>query len=292
MRRNSGGTSARAGVAGAVALLTGPPTQTVGGVAVTRTGRPPGEAPALVLVHGVGAARLVWAPVLAPLAARYDVLAVDLPGHGASAPLPPGADAGCGALAARLGAALEALGVTRPHVVGNSLGGWVALELAADGAAASVTGLAPAGLRAAPGEPNPVLHLNRRMARLTGRLGEVLATNALARRLTFASGAADPAALDPGLARGVVHAMRTSTAYEAMIAATRHHTFDRGRQVGVPVTVVFGDDDRILPAPDNQHREAAPAGARWVVLPHCGHAPMWDAPARTVELVDETVAAA
>lgn len=289
---STGSTSARTGTGSALALLTGPPTLLVGGVAVTRTGRPPGDAPALVLVHGVGAARLVWAPVLAPLAARYDVLAVDLPGHGASASLPPGADAGCAALAAGLGEVLQALGVTRPHLVGNSLGAWVALELAADGGAASVTGLAPAGLRAAPGEPNPVLHLNRRMARLTGRLGEALATNALARRLTFASGTADPAALDPGLARGVVHAMRTSTAYEAMIAATRHRTFDRGPRVRVPVTIVFGDDDRILPAPDNQHREAAPPGARWVVLPRCGHAPMWDAPARTVDLVDETVSAA
>jgi pimeloyl-ACP methyl ester carboxylesterase len=273
-------------------LLTGPPTEVVDGVAVTRTGREPGAAPTLLLVHGVGAARLVWAPVLAPLAARYHVLAVDLPGHGASAPLPPGADAGCPALAATLVRVLAQLGVERPHVVGNSLGGWVALELAADGAAASVTGLAPAGLRARPGEPNPVLHANRRSARLAGRLGEVAAANALVRRVTFASGSADPAALDPGLARGVVHAMRTNTAYEAMIAATRHITFTRGAQVRVPSWVASGHDDRILPAPDNQHREVAPPGARWVVLPRCGHAPMWDAPVRTVELVGQTVAAA
>ena len=74
-----------------------------------------------------------------------------------------------------------------------------------------------------------------------------------------------------------------------MIAATRRITFDRGTEVTVPATIVFGDDDRILPAPDNQRREAAPPGARWVVLPRCGHAPMWDAPARTIELVQETV---
>lgn len=273
-------------------LLTGPPTETVEGVAVTCTGRDPGAAPTLLLVHGVGAARLVWAPVLAPLAARYQVIAVDLPGHGASAPLPPGADAGCPALAATVARVLARLGVERPHVVGNSLGGWIALELAADGAAASVTGLAPAGLRTLPGEPNPVLHANRRAARLAGRLGEIAAANAVVRRVTFSSGSADPAAIDADLARGVVHAVRTSTGYEAMIAATRHITFDRGAQVRVPACVVFGDDDRILPAPENQHREVAPPGARWVVVPRCGHAPMWDAPERTVELVDETVRAA
>ena len=273
-------------------LLTGPPTKVVDGTAVTRTGRDPGTAPTLVLVHGVGAARLVWAPVLTPLAARYDLVVVDLPGHGASAPLPSGADAGCPALAATLADVLAQLGVERPHVVGNSLGGWVALELAADGAAASVTALAPAGLRLRPGEPSRLLRVNRAMARLSGRLGESLAANPVVRRVTFASGSADPAALDPGLARGVAHALRTSTAYEAMIDATRRITFVRGAQVPVPVCVVFGDDDRLLPSPDNTHREVAPPGARWVVLPRCGHAPMWDAPERTVELVDETVRAA
>jgi pimeloyl-ACP methyl ester carboxylesterase len=276
----------------ALDLLTGPPTDVVDGVAVTRTGREAGAAPALLLVHGVGAARLVWAPVLAPLAARYHVLIVDLPGHGASAPLAPGADAGCPALAAMLARVLARLGAERPHVVGNSLGGWIALELAADGAAASVTGLAPAGLRLRPGEPSRLLRVNRAMARLSGRLGEALAANAAVRRVTFASGSASPTALDPGLARGVAHALRTSTAYEAMIAATRHITFTRGALVQVPACIVFGDDDRILPAPENTRREVAPPGASWIVLPRCGHAPMWDAPGHTVELVDETVRAA
>jgi pimeloyl-ACP methyl ester carboxylesterase len=273
-------------------LLTGPPAEVVDGIAVTRTGRAPGSAPALLLVHGVGAARLVWAPVLAPLAARYHLVVVDLPGHGASAPLAPGADAGCPALATSLARALARLGVERPHVVGNSLGGWVGLELAADGAAASLTALAPAGLRLRPGEPSRLLRVNRAMARLSGRLGEMLAANAAVRRITFASGSARPTHLDPGLARGVAHALRRSTAYEAMIAATRHITFTRGSFVQVPVCVVFGDDDRILPAPDNTRSEVAPPGARWVVLPRCGHAPMWDAPGRTVELIDETVRAA
>ncbi len=239
-----------------------------------------------------GAARLVWAPVLAPLAARYDVLAVDLPGHGASAPLPPGADAGCAALAAGLGEVLQALGVTRPHVVGNSLGG-VGRPRARRGRRRRERDRAgPAGLRAAPGRAQPRAAPQPTLARLTGRLGEALAANALGRRLTFASGTADPAALDPGLARGVVHAMRTSTAYEAMIAATRHRTFDRGARVRVPVTSCSATTTGSSRPPTTSTARRRRPGARWVVLPRCGHAPMWDAPARTVELVDETVSAA
>jgi len=54
---------------------------------------------------------------------------------------------------------------------------------------------------------------------------------------------------------------------------------------------VFGDRDRILPRA-NQRLAAAPARAEWIVLPRCGHAPMWDAPQRSVEIIDATVARA
>lgn len=283
-------TATRTAVDDALALLDGPPTHFELGLAFTRTGQAPETAPTLLLVHGVGASRLVWAPVLPALAHRYDVLVVDLPGHGASAPLAPEADPRCRALARHLAAALVELEVVHPHVVGNSLGGWVGLELAADGATASLTALAPAGLRLVPTEPSPVLHLNRRLAQATGRLADPLLGRGFVRRVVLASGSADPVALHPDLARGTVRALRTCTAYERMLAATSHTRFDRKAEITVPTTVVFGDRDRILPRP-NQRRELAPDGARWEVLPRCGHAPMWDAASATLRLIDETVAA-
>ncbi len=82
----------------------------------------------------------------AHLAAERDVVAVDLPGFGRSRPL---AD-GVAATAANLGAALigfcERIGLPRPQIAGNSLGAWVALEMAKEGAASSVCGISPAGL--------------------------------------------------------------------------------------------------------------------------------------------------
>jgi len=277
--------------AGALALLSGAPTDVADGLAFTRTGREMGSAPTVLLVHGVGAARLVWAPLLPQLAQRYHVIAVDLPGHGASAPLQPGRDARCRALGRQVAAACAELGVARPHVVGNSLGGWIGLEMAADGATRSLTALAPAGLRIAPTAPSPVLRLNRLLARTVGRATEPLLEHATVRRLVFASGSADPAALDPDLARGTVRALGDSTAYEAMLDATGHERFVRRHDVTVPVTIVFGDRDRILPRP-NQRREIAPDGAEWIVLPRCGHAPMWDAPQRCLEIIDATMAQA
>jgi pimeloyl-ACP methyl ester carboxylesterase len=84
-------------------------------------------------------------PVVPALARQFDVIAVDLPGFGDSAPSTP-AQAGPRALAEAVAGLLAELGVTTPHLAGNSLGGWVALELAAIRPVASVTLLDPAGL--------------------------------------------------------------------------------------------------------------------------------------------------
>ncbi len=269
-------------------LLTGAPSDVADGLSFTRLGRPPGSAPTVLLVHGVGAARLVWAPVLTGLAEHYDVLVVDLPGHGDSAPLAAGESPGCAAVARRLTRACAELDVVRPHVVGNSLGGWIGLEMAADGAAASLVALAPAGLRIRPVPPSPILRINRLLARRTVRLADALLGRPTVRRAVFATGSADPVALDPGLARGMVAALASCSAYEVMLATTAHTRFERKHQVRVPTTVVFGDRDWILPAP-NQRRELAPDHCTWLVIPRCGHAPMWDAPEQTLQLVAETV---
>src|SRR5262249_57311253 len=83
------------------------------------------------------------------------VLAIDLPGFGDSEPMPPQAEPVPAALAAAVAGLLDDLGITAPHIAGNSLGGWVALELAHVRPVASLTLLSPAGLW--PGRP-PAAH--------------------------------------------------------------------------------------------------------------------------------------
>ncbi|MFF5050618.1 alpha/beta fold hydrolase [[Kitasatospora] papulosa] len=99
----------------------------------------------LVLLHGIGHHRQAWDPVLRILAAERDVIAVDLPGFGASPALPHGLAHDLRTMVPVLGSFFEALGVVRPHVAGNSLGGLLALELGREGLARSVTALSPAG---------------------------------------------------------------------------------------------------------------------------------------------------
>src|SRR5215467_14108546 len=100
----------------------------------------------LVLVHGLAHRWQAWEPVLDELAEHHDVIAVDLPGFGKSPVPAEGMPASVPDLAATLAKFLATLGVERPHLAGNSLGGAVAIELGAADTARSVTAFSPLGL--------------------------------------------------------------------------------------------------------------------------------------------------
>ena len=104
------------------------------------------------------------------------MIAVDLPGFGASPMPPPGTPPGIDSLATLVTEFLAELGVERPHVAGNSLGGLIALELAARGLARSATALSPAGFanRAEMSYGRASLWITVRVARRTARLADTL----------------------------------------------------------------------------------------------------------------------
>ncbi len=99
----------------------------------------------LLLLHGIGHHRQAWDPVLKILAAEHDVIAVDLPGFGASPALPDGLAYHLSTVVQALDGLCEALEIERPHVAGNSLGGLLALELGREKLVRSVTALSPGG---------------------------------------------------------------------------------------------------------------------------------------------------
>ena len=103
-----------------------------------------GSGEPLVLIHGIGHRRQAWDPVFERLAESYDVIAVDLAGFGESAAYPR-REVQHAQRVDNLTDNFAAWGVEKPHVVGNSLGGALALELGARGAVSSVTALSPAG---------------------------------------------------------------------------------------------------------------------------------------------------
>src|SRR3954454_7098836 len=98
----------------------------------------------LVLLHGLGMSARVWDGVLPLLEPHHEVVALTALGHRGGAAAGPGTVT-VGALVDHAEQALAERGWDRPHVAGNSLGGWMAIELARPGRARTVCALSPAG---------------------------------------------------------------------------------------------------------------------------------------------------
>ncbi len=243
----------------------------------------------MLLLHGIGGELCVWEPVLGALESSYDAIAVDLPGFGHSPPLPCQLSPTPAALARALIRFLDELAIGRAHVVGNSLGGWLALQVAALGRALSVTALCPAGLWPAPRVAKRAVvrgRAHRAVKRLSPALPVLLASRRV-RRLVLAPFVADP---DKVPYRATVRMLRSygrATAYDATATAMRQSHFAAGTEVGVPVTVAFGERDRLIRPAPSRIRDA-----RTVMLPGCGHIPMWDAPQLVAGVIRETAESA
>lgn len=104
-----------------------------------------GHGTPLVLLHGISLSWRTWRPVIPLLAERHDVFAPSLTGHHGAAPVAPGTSLSVRGMTDALEAQLDQADIDTAHIAGNSLGGWIALELARRGRARSVVALSPAG---------------------------------------------------------------------------------------------------------------------------------------------------
>lgn len=242
-----------------------------------------GAGPPVILLHPLGADRHVWDAVTERLAESCEVLGLDLPGFGESAPLeePPTPRA----LARAVAGFLSDAGIQRPHVVGNSLGGWVGLELGLAELPASVVAIAPAGLWSRPLGPRPGF------ARLLSRAGLPLAVpatlTAKGRRLLLSGSVARPDLVPPKAAAHLIRSYATAPDFERVNAAMRAGVFSRLRDITVPVTLVWPEHDGLVARPPQ-----LPANIVNVALPGAGHIPMLDQPERVAALIEEAVSGA
>ncbi len=254
-------------------------------LAYDRTGR--GEP--LVLLHGLGHHRRAWSAVVPLLAAQRDVITVDLPGHGDSPAPPPTGPGDHRAMADVVEKFLRDLGLERPHVAGNSLGGLIALDLGARGYARSVTALSPASFWNR-GERIWVVAVFRIASLLGARLPQPAVDRMIRSRparvalfgLFFGRpGRHDAADLVTDL-RGLG---RQRPAIRAALKQIRHITMPAAPAAGVPTTVGWGRRDLVLFPHQAGRAQRALPGVRVVKLAGCGHVPMADDPARIAALL-------
>jgi pimeloyl-ACP methyl ester carboxylesterase len=237
-----------------------------------------GSGPPLVLIHGIGHSWKGFSPVLELLAPERDVIAIDLPGFGGSPPPPAGTPAGVHSLTQLVGEFLASLGLERPHVAGNSLGGWVALELAKAGRAASVTGLSPAGFhnRAEAQFERGSLWATARVARLTAPWAEQLFSVRLARKLGIAQMVVTEVTHEQAVE--MIKGLAAAAWFDQTLKALAAGKFTGGEQIDVPVTIAWGDHDRLLLPRQAWRAARAIPVARVLALAGCGHLPMYDNP--------------
>ncbi|MDQ6607095.1 MAG: alpha/beta fold hydrolase [Actinomycetota bacterium] len=228
-----------------------------------------GEGPTLVLLHPLGADRHVWDQVVPLLASEREVVTVDLPGFGTSPPLTGAQDPR--ALAVAVASFLDQQGILHPHVIGNSLGGWVALELALADATRAVTGIAPAGLWPRPLAPKP--SVARRLARGALPVVRGLTATARGRRLLLSGTVAHPQRVPAAAAAQLIRSYATAPGFVAVNDAMRAGAFVDLEQIRVPATLVWPQYDRLIARP-----QRLPAFVQSIDLPDTGHIPMLEAP--------------
>ncbi|HEU5157179.1 MAG TPA: alpha/beta fold hydrolase [Streptosporangiaceae bacterium] len=245
----------------------------------------PRDAPALVLVHGLGASIRWWDPVVVRLASSYHVIRIDLLGHGRSAK-PAGGGYAIPQQAHRVGQALDRLGVNRAIVVGHSTGGYVATALAEQrGDLVTALALIDTGPRRdafiSDGLVGKLVDVP-----VVGQLLWRLRTDGIIRRglsTAFAPGFKAP--------RQLVDDTRAMT-YHALTAAS-HASDDYLKQrplperlapLAKPLLVIFGEQDRRWRSSSAASYRAL-AGAKVELLPGVGHSPMLEDPPRTAALL-------
>jgi pimeloyl-ACP methyl ester carboxylesterase len=233
----------------------------------------------LLLIHGIGHTWRGWRPMLPLLEERFDVLAVDLPGFGHSAPFPPGLDSTPEALADAVEDEMARAGFDKAHIAGNSLGGWIAFELARRGRAETVTAISPAGLQHAREKQwgAGILRGMRWLAR-NAPAPEPLLRNPVTRSLLAGPTTARPWKMDPDELIEEAELFGSNPGFEATLPHT-FHAQPRGlTTLDTPVLILWGTLDIVLIPRQGRRFERLIPGAELRYIKGIGHVPMADAP--------------
>jgi pimeloyl-ACP methyl ester carboxylesterase len=239
-----------------------------------------GQGEPLVLIHGIGSRLQVWDPVLPHLEPEREVIALDLPGFGAS-PMPPHDEPpGLATLLAGVTGLLDELGLERPHVAGNSLGGWLTLELAKRGRARTATALSPAGfwLGLEGARSRAQLFAMVRSARLAARYADTLLQAPIARRLSFAQVVDHGDRMTPTEAADTLRALAHAPSFDGTLKAMLKQSYRAEDPIEVPVTIAWAEHDHLLAPRQALWAAHLIPNARSVLLYGCGHVPTYDDP--------------
>ncbi len=253
-----------------------------------------GQGEPLVLIHPFTTNARIWRGVAQELADQFDVLMVTLPGH-YGADKAAFADITITKMADAVEAAMDEAGWRTAHVAGNSLGGWLALELGARGRARSVTAIAPAGGWRGRFDLRRTLPLGAKFLAiaplaLLGHFAEPVVRDwSLAHRLMLTIVAGQPRAVERQDSLSMLRASTHCAGYLAVLAnGFRHGGMRDLDEVHVPVRLVLCEKDLIIPPEKyGELYESQLPNVHTVRLEGIGHVPMLEAPELIADLIAE-----
>jgi pimeloyl-ACP methyl ester carboxylesterase len=252
-----------------------------------------GTGPDVVLIHGNPASTYTWRHWLPKLAERYRVHAIDLPGYGFSEK-PADAPYTASWLAGQVAAYLDVAGIESAILIGNSMGGEVASEIAAiyPRRAKALVLLAPGGL---PSDEVATPPLAYQLAKLPGMesLAPLLPLRPMIAR-TLRDGYFDPTLVADADIDAYAAPLRTEGGLRALVSrATRDEAFDRSmlvRTIRAPTLIVLGEIDRFVPLSVGHAYHSLIDGSRLVAIERAGHLPQEERPDATLEAVEDWLA--
>ena len=250
-----------------------------------------GQGPPLLLVHGLGGSWRSWSPIHAALASHREVVAIDLPGHGAS---PAEADSGTFVgLAASLERFILAEGMENVAAVGSSMGARLVLEMAKRGRVGAVVALDPGGFWRGWERPffGATIGTSIKLVRALSPALPAICRTAVGRTALLAQLSAKPWALTPDLVAGELKSFAATRTFDALVhyLATGPEQTGPAAPTSGPVTIGWGRKDRLCLPGQAKRAMATFPGAAMHWFERSGHFPMWDQPEETVGLILDAV---
>ena len=247
------------------------------------TGKP------LLLIHGLGGSWRSWQTILAPLAARREVIAVDLPGHGDTAPLP--GQTSISTLADSVTDFVNENNLNGVDAVGSSMGARLVLELARRGGVlGTVVSLSPGGFWRGWQVPYfyHSINLSIKLVRLLRPVMPALTDNVISRSLLFAQFSARPWCVAPKIALDEMRSFASSPVFDELLYNLAYGEEQEGAQAGAiehPLVIGWGRRDRVCLPSQSELALAKFPDAQLHWFEHCGHFPQWDKPQETARLI-------
>ncbi|WP_335951958.1 alpha/beta hydrolase [Acinetobacter beijerinckii] len=244
----------------------------------------------LILLHGIGMSHKAWNPIIPYLTQSRRVIAFDVAGFGDSPKFDSTRQPNIENLVQELAEQLQKMGIHEPvDIVGNSMGGWMALEAARIGLASSVVAISPAGLwLESPAHVKVIFFSLRYAIKKMPKLSKYLMKFSVCRELLLAIPIGVGGRKIPELdAVNSLNDFNNASDFERTFSNAGR--FIDGQNIKIPLTIAFGTKDWLLTRKDCQMKNELPKDMKWIEPRGWGHVPMWEDPQGVAKLILENI---